>query len=86
MQPCNTLFHVLIHSVSLYSGGTYVKVADRMYAKYFVGDRARTYKFKLTIWDPETKERVDFEYVFVEINGGKLCSIMTCFLSDILIT
>jgi len=51
-------------------GGVYVKIADRMFAKYFVGDKPKTYKFRLTIWDPEDNDRIEYDFVFVEINGG----------------
>jgi len=51
-------------------GGVYVKVKDRMFAKYPVSDKPKTYKFKLLIWDPETSARKDEDYVYVEINGG----------------
>lgn len=50
----------------------YVTIADRMYGKYFVEDKSKTYRFRLTIWDPRRKERVDIDHVYVDINGGMI--------------
>ncbi len=53
-------------------GGVYIKVKDRMFAKYPVTDKPKTYKFKLLIWDPKISARKDEDYVYVEINGGMI--------------
>ena len=53
-----------------FSGGVFVKVVDRMFFSYEVTDKPRTYRFKLTIWDPKSPERFDVDYINVDINGG----------------
>jgi len=49
--------------------GEYVKITYRMFADYEVGEHTATYKFRLTIWDPELEERIDHDYVTVRIEG-----------------
>jgi len=53
------------------TGGKWVRVSERMYAKYFVAQKPKTYRFRLTIWDPKNKDRIDYDFVNVDIMGGK---------------
>merc|ERR550532_566920 len=53
------------------TGGKWVRVSERMYAKYFVAQKSKTYRFRLTIWDPKNKDRKDYDFVNVDIMGGK---------------
>ena len=47
-----------------------------MYGTYFVDDKPKTYKFRLTIWDYEDKARVAYDIVYVDIQGGMEVSLL----------
>ena len=51
-----------------------MRVSERMYAKYFVAQKSKTYRFRLTIWDPKNKDRKDYDFVNVDIMGGMAVS------------
>ena len=58
------------------SGGRWVRVSNCMYGTYFVDDKPKTYKFRLTIWDYEDKARVAYDIVYVDIQGGMEVSLL----------
>ena len=66
--------HYQYRDLHVCSGGKWVRVSERMYAKYFVAQKPKTYRFRLTIWDPKNKDRKDYDFVNVDIMGGMAVS------------
>ena len=54
-----------------YSGGEWVKVAERMVAYYKVENEPKTYKFRVTVYDKDDNNRQDDDTVDVVIGGGR---------------